>query len=298
MQILRYEPDMARELMALYNAATDGVPHCYPLADETELAAVLAHAVEGVERNGTLSDDAVFVARDGGTMKGYVHVGRGAAPTPGVIRFLAYSRGERAAGQQVLEAAHRQLRDLGVESSSAFPQEYRYPFYHLKSAYLSERMDHVQALLSLNGYRVRRGEVYLDWPNLQPPALGEPWPGIEIEIEHKPGAGRLPGVIVKARRDGEDVGECQHISGGECSRADEAQEWAFCSWLGVEEAFQGKGFGLYLLRAALRECHSVGYRHAAISTALDNYRAFVFYSNHGYRMSDWTYGMHKDLETG
>jgi hypothetical protein len=38
------------------------------------------------------------------------------------------------------------------------------------------------------------------------------------------------------------------------------------------------------------ELRRAGYRHAAISTALDNYRAALFYSNLGYQVVDWTYG--------
>jgi ribosomal protein S18 acetylase RimI-like enzyme len=38
-----------------------------------------------------------------------------------------------------------------------------------------------------------------------------------------------------------------------------------------------------------------GYRHGAISTAHDNDRAFLFYSNHGFCVADWTYEFSKKL---
>ena len=45
-------------------------------------------------------------------------------------------------------------------------------------------------------------------------------------------------------------------------------------------------------KVAVREA---GYRHAAISTAWDNYRAFLFYTNYGFRVADWTYELGRDL---
>ena len=38
-----------------------------------------------------------------------------------------------------------------------------------------------------------------------------------------------------------------------------------------------------------------GYRHGAISTAFDNDRAFLFYTNHGFRVVDWTYEFAREL---
>lgn len=68
----------------------------------------------------------------------------------------------------------------------------------------------------------------------------------------------------------------------------------------VEDEFQGQGLGRYLLQYALQEMKKIGYRHAAISTAWDNhraflFRAFLFYSNCGYRTVDWTYEFVKNL---
>ena len=91
------------------------------------------------------------------------------------------------------------------------------------------------------------------------------------------------------------VGECWSVSGGEFSSHPEAQNWLHTTWLGIEDEFQGQGLGRYLLQYELQEMHKVGYRHAAISTAWDNHRAFLFYSNCGYRTVDWTYGFVKDL---
>jgi ribosomal protein S18 acetylase RimI-like enzyme len=57
----------------------------------------------------------------------------------------------------------------------------------------------------------------------------------------------------------------------------------------VEEDFQGQGLGRSLMRRTLAAGREVGYRHASISTDWRNFRAFMFYSNFGYHVADWTY---------
>ena len=66
-------------------------------------------------------------------------------------------------------------------------------------------------------------------------------------------------------------------------------------WLGVDRHYQRRGLGRYLLLRALHELGRKGYRHATISTAADNYRALLFYSNVGFHMADWTYGWRRRL---
>ena len=62
------------------------------------------------------------------------------------------------------------------------------------------------------------------------------------------------------------------------------------------KAMQGdKLLGKWLLLRTRNEMLERGYRHTAISTAVSNHRAFLFYSNYGYRVVDWTYGLSKSL---
>ena len=86
-----------------------------------------------------------------------------------------------------------------------------------------------------------------------------------------------------------------NVSAGEYTRAEEAQDWLFTTWLGVEEPYQGRGLGRHLLQRALWDARDIGYRHAVISTDWENYRAFLFYSNCGYRAVDWTYTLGREL---
>jgi len=63
----------------------------------------------------------------------------------------------------------------------------------------------------------------------------------------------------------------------------------------VVDELQSRGLGRHLLQRSLKEMHGAGFRHAAISTALGNHRAFLFYTNYGYRVVDWTYGLGREL---
>jgi len=312
-EILTYDPSMLGGLAAAYNRATSDVPHCYPVAEDT-FGKGLRELSEDRKKDCSLGWQEVLVARDGSDVAGFVHpaIGRlgkdkdrvasGSSTEVtrrgdvGMIRFLAYDRGRRATGQALLAAAEARLRERGARSVQVCPQEAVYPFYYAEPAFLSDRLDHVQALFAFSGYAKTRGEVFLDWPDFEP---REPEPGAvraDIEVERREKPGRRADVFVRARVEGKEVGVCRSGSLAEASGAREADEWVFTHWLGVEREMQGKGLGRHLLARALLEAHRIGFRHAAISTAWDNHRAFLFYTNFGYRVADWTYGYSRDLD--
>jgi hypothetical protein len=70
----------------------------------------------------------------------------------------------------------------------------------------------VSALLGANGYQRTAGEVYLDWRDL--PLLNPAPAPIEAEItlEWVPGAGRLPGLTVRAHQGEREIGVCMCVS--------------------------------------------------------------------------------------
>jgi ribosomal protein S18 acetylase RimI-like enzyme len=262
--------------------------------DAETFHAAAAAACTGGSSYDLVHDERAFVALRGDDVLGYVHTAVGyrrpnEPQETGIVRFLWYCAGERAAGQALLDTAETTLHTLGMTDVVAFPQVHRYPFYYLSSAYLSDRLGHVAALLGKNGYQKTAGEVYMDWRDLP---LLEPVPAqveAEITLEWVPGAGPLPGLTVHAHQGESEIGVCRCVSCAEYNVVGEDHNWAFTKWLGVEAEVRGLGLGRYLLQRALRELHLAGYRHAAISTALTNYRAALFYSNLGYRIVDWTY---------
>ena len=75
----------------------------------------------------------------------------------------------------------------------------------------------------------------------------------------------------------------------ECKPAGAAQPICYVEWLGVEDDFQGKGWGKHLLARALCEARGVGYRDAAITTDWRNYRALSLYANHGFTVASYAH---------
>ncbi len=300
MDILQYTPDMQAPLTQFYNRMTANVPKCYPVKAE-ELATAIRGVATGKadKKEGGLDSEAAFVAMANGAVQAFIHVGIGQIGDNreediGVIRFFAYARGARRIGQAVLEKAEAYLKTFNVSRIFAFPQDCRYRFYHFEHAYLSDALDHVQGLLGYNGYHRSAGEVFLDWKDYSVTPVPSSLP-VTLSVEWQDGRGQFPNCTVLAHQNGEQVGICESLCGGEFSNDTDAQAWLHTVWLGIEDDFQGQGLGRYLLQYALQEMHKVGYRHAAISTAWDNHRAFLFYSNCGYRTVDWTYEFVKDL---
>lgn len=292
MEIIPYSSDFHTGLTAVYNQAIAGVPHCYPVCADR-----FADILPVEPDQGPLLNEVFLVLREGNSILGFIHGGitRDAENAEGILRFFWYAPGHRRAGQMLLDAAEVHFRQRKIARIIAYPQDYRYPFYHLDHAYLSDRLGHVQALLQFNGYRKCAGEVYFDWPDYQIEVQTPDYANVEVTIKEVPGGGKLPGIATKMREGDEQLGICVSASCGDFSDNEEAQDWCFVEWLDIQERSQGKGLGRYLLQRTLQEAKRIGYRHAAISTSWENYRAFVFYSNCGYHVVDWTYGFSKDI---
>ena len=299
MEILEYRPDLLSEVAALYNRATARVPHCYPVA-AGDLGALLA--------GGDRERDAqkTWVARDGQALVGMIHALSEAAPDSAVgddpdrapqsaIRFLWHERDRRAAGQALLETAQQWLQQQRPGPIWACRASDRYWFYHFKNAFLSDHLDHVGALLQLNGYRKAAGEVVMDWPEFPEREPVEVDLDFVIQVRAEPQSrGDRQATLIQALVEGEGAGQCILRSGGEYSRDPDALSWAFIDWLGVRDEYQGLGLGKHLLQRGLNEMRLIGHRHACITTAWDNYRAFVLYTHFGFQVVDWTYGLRRD----
>ena len=299
MEILQYTSDMQTPLTQFYNRLIANVPHCYPIMEE-EFAIVLRGVTTGkTDKNYVgrgLDSETAFVAIREGVVQAFIHIGliQIREENVGIIRFLGYERGARRAGQIVLEKAEDYLKAFNVTQISAFETNWRYRFYHLEYAYLSDALDQVQGLLGFNGYHRSNGWVFLDWENYTVTPISAPIP-VTLSVDWKDERGQRPNCVVEAYQDDEEVGSCISVSGGEYSDHPDAQDWFHTVYLEIENKFQGQGLGRYLLQYALQEMKKIGYRHAAISTRWDDYRALLFYSNCGYRVADWTYTYKKIL---
>ncbi len=299
MKIVSYEPGLAPGICELYNLAVEPVVHCNPV-DPSRVRETLQGALETNTRGpGNLGEECCFAGVHGSTLVGFIHAGvlvnQEERPENGAIRFLAYRAGSRSVGLSLLDRGEAWLKDSGAASVVAFHQDYRLPFYHYGPAYLSDRIGHVQALLVSRGYEKCGGEVFLDCASLKPRIPDPIDLTVEVTSEQKPGRGKLPGLRNLAWIDGKEAGECLLISSVEDQKTEAVEDRGFVEWLGVAEPLQGQGVGKYLLQRTLNDAYALGYRRAGISTAWDNHKAFVFYSNFGFSVSDWTYGWMKEI---
>jgi GNAT superfamily N-acetyltransferase len=300
MNIVKYTPRLQSVLTEFYNRQTVNVPHCYPVKEE-EFALAMRGVTTGKAdiQEGGLNFETAFIAIENRAVQAFIHVGislGGNRNIPvGVIRFLGYERGARRAGQAVLEKAEAHLEACNVSHIDAFSQDSRYRFYHFENAGLSDGLDHVQALFGFNGYQYCSGEVFFDWENYSVTPIPSSTP-VMFSVDWEQGRGQRPNCTARAYLDDEEIGECESVSGGEFSSYPDAQNWLHTIGLDIEDPYQGQGIGRYLLQYSLQEMRKVGYRHATISTDWENYRAFLFYSNCGYRAVDWTYELEKHFD--
>lgn len=298
MEIVPYEPDLASAMADAYNRLTAGLHHCYPATPE-RLAAVLQPSEEP-GRKRPLHDDHAWVAVRNGDVVAFAHAAllkhTDEHPIPrGMVPFFAYQPGRREAGQALLETLEAHFAERGAPEIIAFHQDHIWPIYHFAHAYLSDRLNHVHALLGQNGYQRSAGEVFLDWSDFDPPDPAEA--PVEFELRRKvlPGETQRPGFALLAFQGENQIAECWNAPCGERAPGSGAEDWCLTTWLQVTEAYRGRRLGAHMLALALVEMRELGYRHAAISTSWTNHRAQLFYSNFGYRTSDWTYAVSKTL---
>ena len=276
------------EIASHYNAAIQGVVHC--------------HAIDAARIERELQTDSDRFATQEMIVadQGFVHVAirsdkHGRPGSPAAIRFLTFSAGNHRTGLELIRAAEQWARDRSAPKIGAFYQGNTYSFYHSSSACLSDRIGHVQALLQVSGYRKSRGEVFLDAENIRNVAPVDLESSYAVNVEHKITECVRPSYSIRISVENETAGVCSVVSRESFGGFAEESDRLFFSWVGVEDAYQRRGLGRYLVRRALQEGNKIGYKHASISTALDNDRAFALYANEGFRVVDWTYGWKKTL---
>lgn len=289
------------DLASVYNEQVVGqVPHCYTVSPK-EFGSGRDQRT-GDDHSATLSSERVIVGIRRGQVRGFAHARVGEIErrdqrlSGGFIHFLSYAAGHRDVGQAILAACEAHFRDAGVSTFRAF-DGYYYRFHHLGFPLVSDRMGHVYSLFGMNGYRLAgQGEVFLEYLDYAADVPAPPDRAVEVLVRVTDGQGDLPNVRVRALRDGTRIGSCVALSGGDYVRAPEAQDRIFVDGLGVTDAEQGQGWGRYLLMRTLWEARQLGYRHTVISTDKRNYRAQLFYTNYGYRVTDTVYGFVKETE--
>jgi predicted GNAT family N-acyltransferase len=305
LELIPYSPDLAEKLSESFNSMMQGVPHCYTTSPETWISFLTPLADSGIDSesfffNGIVSQELVLVW-DHGEIIGLCHSivevkCSKESQTTGTVAFISYRRGRRDAGQLLVEASERYLRSQEVDIVQVFPGAYRYPFYHVETAYLSSKLDHVQALLGLNGYKSHRGLGFLERRNFVPSIPPRKKCYGEIVRETSVSKDERWHIRLRVVANGRTLGTCESGPLEFYGSLSPKGEWVFIRWIEVVEDLRGNKLGLYILERMLEEMGERGYRHAVIGVDQGNDRALSMYSNYGFQMSDWTYAFVKNFD--
>jgi len=285
-------------LVDVYNEQLKGTPYFYPVTvDEFEDG--IRNRLNHGEK---LYSEKIIIGKKDDKILGFAHVSVGEAKqfgqarNGGFIHFLTYKSGYRPIGQAILDECEKYLRSFNVPQIWAFLHSNNYRFYHLGFGYISDKIGHVLALFRMNEYEIDLGEIFMSYPGYEISEPKLPDNDIKIEVVQKHGLGKLPNLYISAVKDEKQIGECVTVSAGEFYRADDAQDWFFTTWLGIDEKEQGKKLGKYLLQRTLWEMSKIGYKNAIISTNIKNFRAQLFYTNFGYKVIDTGYCLVKKYQ--
>ncbi len=299
MKLESYDIDDAPNLAGFYNSQIADLPYRYSVSEE-EFEWGIRHQRYKDAPYDDLHSERIIVGTENGEVRGFVHVGvadeerDGEIRPVGVIRFMVYEPGYRPQGQALLDASEACFADLDLTRISALHGDYLYRFWHMEHGFTT-LLGHVTGLMSVNGYDVAGGEIFMAWPDFEVVEPAAPSLGSTVQAKEIPRRGDLPGLHLGLWRNDSRFGACDAYCVGHYQPAPEAQDQFFVVWLGIREAEQGKGWGRYLLQRMLWEMKHKGYRHAFISTDHRNYRALVFYTNMGFQAVDISYEYAKTL---
>lgn len=297
MEIRQYTPDLAEEIAKAYNRQVRKVPYCYSITGEIFRAEVAKRLLQGA-KDVPLEWQTEFVAIENNRVQGFIQVGAKPKTTDereGIIRFFWYEPGHRTTGQALLGAAEQILRERGIRRVLAFHQNYTYGFYQLQYSYLSTHLGHIDALLRLNKYRRTKGEVFMQKLDFDPPEPKPTNPGLRISAQWEKRSTDRADLRIVGYMGEIAIAECTAHGIAEYANEETTKDWFYISWLGINESFREKYLGKYVLERTLLQMRRAGYRHAIISTSANNHVAFVFYTNLGFEVSDWTFGLRKIL---
>jgi len=303
-EIVPYCVDLAEAAVASHSRTFGDIPFCWPVAADA-LAEPTTLTCSNLT---TLRNDLVLAALACGRVVGYVHAavedpkpatdqqwGDYAVPQ-GVLRMFWYERGERAAGEALLQAAEGHLRRQGLERIEVMHCKRGYPWHGLPHAHLTQRAAHLHALLYLRGYVRETSSVSLAWRDAVKAPMASCSVAHTMRREDEPRPGGTSRVLLYAEQSEVFAGMCV---GGPLAEfapdAPEAREWGYIHWLTVAEPFRRRGLAQTLLTAMFGELRREGLRHIALCCIEENAPALLLYANMGFSASDFGYTYVKTL---
>ena len=312
MKIHRWQLSEAAKLTEVYNQQTVGIPGCFPLsAEEFEQGVCSQPEPKYPYKTLQLHAAKLIVGEEGGEIIGFAHVAklkkeRKACPEPaewdrqiryvGLIRFFTYRPTHRFLGQAILTEAQKYCRELELDEIQAFAPV-SYHFYCLNARSLSCKMAHVLALFGINNYQIKPKYFFmrrqLCKENMADPIL--PNSELKIIVDDTEGQGILPNLRLQLWRGANRVGICNTSSGGTFCRAEQAQKYAYTTWIKVETEARKQGLGGYLIQKTFFELQNMGYKHVCADVRTTNYKAQMLHTQAGYQVTDTKYYALKSL---
>lgn len=297
-EIVEWDLPEAGALSEVWAASTKGAPFCYPTQPD-EFALRILPDQDDDECNASSESQKLLVAVKDASPVGFVHlcVGdveiEGNALRCGIIRFLAFPPESSPVGRALLDAVESYFRSLGCNRIDAFSLFHGYAFHNHRVGMLSKRLEHISSLLVESRYRSHDGQLTMERSLSE---LAEPShvPEIHLTVEKIVDEGRFPNIRVVASIEGESIGTCRSTSGRRYAGIDALEEISYTRWLGVNEAYRGKGYGRLLLLTALLEMKAAGYGKALLNVRLKNTPAVELYTQSGYQVRDRVFAYVKD----
>ena len=295
--------ELAEATAASHNRTFADIPFCWPI----DAQALMDPATLPCDNLSALRGDLLLVAREGQAVVGYVHVvvedakpegerdWDDYAQTQGVLRMFWYERGYRAAGAVLLEQAESHVRAHGLQRIEVMHSKRGYPWYHLPHVHLTQRLEHVHALLYAHGFARDKSNVALIWPDAANAPLAPCALDYHLRIEREDCSGPAKRQLLFAEQGDTFCGMCVGASLAEQHADLRARDWSYIRWLTVDEPFRRQGLAQRLLTETFRTMAGEGARHAAICCIEENTPALLLYANMGFRAVDFTYTYVKAL---
>ncbi|MDP6779257.1 MAG: hypothetical protein QGI83_21060, partial [Candidatus Latescibacteria bacterium] len=228
MEIRTYDIDDAPNLAAFYNSQIANLPYRYAISDEDFARGIRQQRYEDASYDMPHSER-VIVGTENEEIRGFAHVGvaqeekEGETRALGVIRFMIYEPGYRPLGQALLDAAEVHFAGAELSRISALHADYLYRFWYMEHGFTT-LLGHVTGLLSVNGYDVAGGEIFMAWPEFEAAEPTPPEEGSAIQAKEIPGRGDRPNLLLGLWRDNSRFGACDAYCVGHYQPAPEAQD--------------------------------------------------------------------------
>lgn len=288
MKIVPLIPAHLDALHGLYLALVAPVPHCAFKPGLPIFRAGMSQAAD----DGT----SLMVATVGRHVTGFAALRRlrpddAGAPRDGITAlFFA----DEAAGGALLAACEEQSHTARQPHSIiAFPNTHSYspvPCYNGGWDGLSDRIPAVARLLARAGYQPFHRELHLTCDLERFPVRPGPKPAGITLVETADQHGRR---TLRALDDNRAIGVCVFSTLQRMSDDPDTRDWGYVWGLGVEESYQRRGIGRFLLSSALARLHTSGCQGCWLTTTADNWPAQLLYLTLGFEVVDGSMSFQK-----